>query len=69
MLAAKLGIAMENRIPVKIPVIKDAAPNMPAVAACCESTILNTQSAYYYISFLHSFIFYRCVLFISIMKL
>jgi hypothetical protein len=38
---------MENRIPVKIPVIKEAAPNMPAVDACCDSTILRTRIAHY----------------------
>jgi len=43
MLATRKGIAIENRIPVKIPVIKDAAANMPAVEAYCESTILNTK--------------------------
>lgn len=69
MLATTLGIAMENRIPVKIPVIKDAAPNMPAVDACCESTILNTHSTYNYISFLYSFTFCHRILLILIMKL
>lgn len=35
-----MGITIENNIPVKSPVINDAAPNIPAVAIYSESTIL-----------------------------
>lgn len=34
------GMMDENTIPAHIPEMSDAAPNMPAVAACCGSTVL-----------------------------
>lgn len=37
------GITKENKIPLKMPVTSEAAPNIPAIDAYCGSTILKMK--------------------------
>lgn len=57
-----VGITIENKIPLNIPVMRKAAPNMPAVAAYCGSTDLKSNFFYFIFVKLHSQVLLRYTL-------